>query len=193
MIGKDLATLDELEEGTKREAGERQTQRRLLQRRRSRPVGTRSQPFDLDDPSGRGGRAGRPARLRPDRGRPAALRRRPQRLRRTLIDGGEPSGSADPRAALDHKIAFASENRKAEGLIGDLTVRANIVLAMQAARGWLRQIPRSQQDELADKYIKALDIRPANPNALVRNLSGGNQQKVLLARWLITQPQAADP
>ncbi len=60
---------------------------------------------------------------------------------------------------------------------------------MQASRGWLRQIPRKQQDELADKYIKALDIRPANPEALVRNLSGGNQQKVLLARWLITEPK----
>jgi simple sugar transport system ATP-binding protein len=60
---------------------------------------------------------------------------------------------------------------------------------MQASRGWLRQIPRKQQDELADKYIKALDIRPANPEALVRNLSGGNQQKVLLARWLIVEPK----
>ena len=68
-------------------------------------------------------------------------------------------------------------------------MRLNIVLAMQAARGWLRQIPRSQQDELADKYIKALDIRPANPNLLVSNLSGGNQQKVLLARWLIIEPK----
>ena len=72
-----------------------------------------------------------------------------------------------PRIALDHKIAFASENRRAEGLVAELSVRANIVLAMQAAKGWLRQIPRRQQDELADKYIKALDIRPANPDALV--------------------------
>ena len=86
------------------------------------------------------------------------------------------------------KIAFASENRRAEGLIGDLSVRANIVLAMQAERGWTRQIPRRQQDELADRYIKALDIRPTSPETLVRNLSGGNQQKVLLARWLLTEP-----
>ena len=59
---------------------------------------------------------------------------------------------------------------------------------MQAERGWTRQIPRRQQDELADRYIKALDIRPTNPETLVRNLSGGNQQKVLLARWLLTEP-----
>jgi simple sugar transport system ATP-binding protein len=90
--------------------------------------------------------------------------------------------------ALNEKISFASENRKAEGLIGDLSVRANIVLAMQAERGWVRQIPRRQQDEVADRYIKALDIRPVNPETLVRNLSGGNQQKVLLARWLLTEP-----
>jgi energy-coupling factor transporter ATP-binding protein EcfA2 len=60
---------------------------------------------------------------------------------------------------------------------------------MQAARGWLRKIPDREQNEIADRYIKALDIRPANPNHLVRNLSGGNQQKVLLARWLLTQPK----
>ena len=98
------------------------------------------------------------------------------------------SSCATPRQALNRKIAFASENRKAEGLIGDLSVRANIVLAMQAERGWTRQIPRRQQDEIADRYIKALDIRPTSPETLVRNLSGGNQQKVLLGRWLLTEP-----
>jgi monosaccharide-transporting ATPase len=86
-------------------------------------------------------------------------------------------------------IAFCSENRRTEGLIEELTVRENIILAMQAVRGWTRPIPRRRQDEFVDKYIKALDIRPANPEAEVRNLSGGNQQKVLLARWLITEPR----
>jgi simple sugar transport system ATP-binding protein len=94
-----------------------------------------------------------------------------------------------PRAGLDHKIAFLSENRKAEGLVEELTVRENIVLALQASRGWARPLSRRRQDEIAEKYIKALDIRPANPEALVGNLSGGNQQKVLLARWLITEPR----
>jgi simple sugar transport system ATP-binding protein len=94
-----------------------------------------------------------------------------------------------PRQALRRKIAFATEDRKAEGLIGDLTVRDNIVLALQADRGWFRRISRRRQDELAESYIKALNIRPADPDALVRNLSGGNQQKVLLARWLAVAPR----
>ena len=68
-------------------------------------------------------------------------------------------------------------------------MRENIILALQAARGWTRPIPRRRQDELVDKYIKALSIRPADPELPVRNLSGGNQQKVLLARWLITEPR----
>ncbi len=102
---------------------------------------------------------------------------------------GDPTSLRTPRAGLDHKIAFLSENRKAEGLVEELTVRENIVLALQASRGWARPLSRRRQDEIAEKYIKALDIRPANPEALVGNLSGGNQQKVLLARWLITEPR----
>ncbi|OZM81649.1 sugar ABC transporter ATP-binding protein [Pseudonocardia sp. MH-G8] len=94
-----------------------------------------------------------------------------------------------PRAAIDAGIAFSSEDRKAEGVVGDLSVRANIVLAMQASRGWMRRIPRRRQYELARRWIELLDIRPADPDALLGNLSGGNQQKVLLARWLIMQPR----
>ncbi|HEY8913483.1 sugar ABC transporter ATP-binding protein [Lacisediminihabitans sp.] len=94
-----------------------------------------------------------------------------------------------PRAALRERIAYSSEDRKREGIIDDLTVRDNIVLALQADRGWFRRIPRRRQDELAASYIAALNIRPANPEALVRNLSGGNQQKVLLARWLAVAPR----
>ena len=70
-----------------------------------------------------------------------------------------------------------------------LTVADNIILAMQAARGWVRPVAGKRRDELVEEYIKALRIHPANPDALVRNLSGGNQQKVLLARWLITKPR----
>ena len=98
-----------------------------------------------------------------------------------------------PRHAIDRKIAFASENRHAEGVIGDLTVADNMLLALQATRGWLRPIPQATRTRLVAEYVKTLDIRPADPNALMRNLSGGNQQKVLLARWLITEPDAADP
>jgi simple sugar transport system ATP-binding protein len=103
--------------------------------------------------------------------------------------GGEAVSMSAPNDAIGAGIAFCSENRKAEGLVPDLTVRENIILALQAARGWTRPIPVAQRDELVAKYIKALDIRPANPEARVGQLSGGNQQKVLLARWLITQPK----
>jgi monosaccharide-transporting ATPase len=94
-----------------------------------------------------------------------------------------------PRHAIDRKIAFSSEDRKDEGVVGDLTVADNMLLALQASRGWLRPIPQATRTRLVDEYVRALDIRPADPTALMRNLSGGNQQKVLLARWLITQPE----
>ncbi|TCC00451.1 sugar ABC transporter ATP-binding protein [Micromonospora zingiberis] len=102
---------------------------------------------------------------------------------------GTPTSLRSPIQAIEQGIGFCSENRRAEGIIPDLTVRENMILAMQAARGWLRPIPRRRQDELVEQYIKALSIRPANPDLPVRNLSGGNQQKVLLARWLITEPR----
>ncbi|HEY0811792.1 MAG TPA: sugar ABC transporter ATP-binding protein [Pseudonocardia sp.] len=102
--------------------------------------------------------------------------RRPVRLR-------------SPVDAIAERIAFCSEDRKGQGIIGDLTVRENILLAAQARRGWARRIPRRSADELVERWITALDIRPSDPDALTRNLSGGNQQKVLLARWLLTEPR----
>ncbi len=95
----------------------------------------------------------------------------------------------NPRVAMAAGLAFCPENRKTEGLVLELTIRENIILAMQAARGWTRPIPRRRQDELVEKWIKALDIRPAKAEQIVGTLSGGNQQKVLLARWLITEPK----
>src|SRR5690606_6472352 len=83
---------------------------------------------------------------------------------------------------------FCSENRKTEGIIADLSVRENIILALQASRGWFRTISRKRQEEIADEYIQKININPKNPEILIRNLSGGNQQKVLLARWLLMQP-----
>ena len=94
-----------------------------------------------------------------------------------------------PRHAIDRKIAFSSENRRAEGVIEDLTVADNMLLTLQASRGWLRPIPQATRTRLVTEYVEKLDIRPTDPQALMRNLSGGNQQKVLLARWLITQPE----
>ncbi len=102
---------------------------------------------------------------------------------------GRESRIDTPRQAIREGIAFCSENRKTEGIIGELTVRENIVLALQASRGWFRTISRKRQDEIADEFIQKLNINPKNPEQLIRNLSGGNQQKVLLARWLLMQPK----
>jgi len=94
-----------------------------------------------------------------------------------------------PAAALSHRIAFSTENRRDEGIIGDLTIRENMILAVQAKRGWARPMPRKEQDAIVDKYIAALNVRPADPERMIKNLSGGNQQKVLLGRWLATEPE----
>jgi monosaccharide-transporting ATPase len=102
---------------------------------------------------------------------------------------GKPTRIHNPRHAIDHRIAFSSEDRRAEGIIGDLSVAENIVLGIQARRGWLRKVTKAETDEIVAEYITALGVRPADPERPVRNLSGGNQQKVLLARWLATAPE----
>jgi monosaccharide-transporting ATPase len=94
-----------------------------------------------------------------------------------------------PMAGLSQKIAFSTENRRDEGIIGDLTVRENLILAVQARRGWARPLSRREQNELCEKYLLELNVRPSDPERPIKNLSGGNQQKVLLGRWLATKPQ----
>ncbi|MEO5533895.1 MAG: sugar ABC transporter ATP-binding protein [Pseudolysinimonas sp.] len=95
----------------------------------------------------------------------------------------------NPRRAIGLGLTYSSENRRAEGIIGELTVRENIVLALQAQRGVLRRIGLSRQRELAASWIEALSIRPASAEQLAGVLSGGNQQKVLLARLLALSPR----
>ncbi|HEV7308456.1 galactofuranose ABC transporter, ATP-binding protein YtfR [Ensifer sp.] len=102
---------------------------------------------------------------------------------------GHPAALSSPRAAVHHKFGFCPEDRKVSGIVGDLSVRENIVLALQARRGWTRPLSRTEQNRLADHYIRALDIRTADREKPVRLLSGGNQQKVILARWLATAPE----
>jgi galactofuranose transport system ATP-binding protein len=100
---------------------------------------------------------------------------------------GKNARLTSPRQAINHGIAYSPEDRRAEGVLGDLTVAENIVLGIQARRGW-RRLRKAERDGVVSEYIAALGVRPANPNLLIRNLSGGNQQKVLLARWLATAP-----
>ncbi|OMQ42194.1 MULTISPECIES: galactofuranose ABC transporter, ATP-binding protein YtfR [unclassified Ensifer] len=96
---------------------------------------------------------------------------------------------SSPRQAIARRFGFCPEDRKTAGIVGDLSVRENIVLALQARRGWTRPISRTEQNRLADHYIRALDIRTADREKPIRLLSGGNQQKAILARWLATEPE----
>ncbi|PWF47625.1 sugar ABC transporter ATP-binding protein [Massilia glaciei] len=94
-----------------------------------------------------------------------------------------------PREAIAQGIAFCSEDRKHEGAILELSVRENVILALQARAGLLRAIPFKRQVALAQDYVKWLGIKTADVEAPIGTLSGGNQQKVLLARWLVTAPK----
>ncbi|MBN9326474.1 MAG: sugar ABC transporter ATP-binding protein, partial [Cellulomonas sp.] len=104
------------------------------------------------------------------------------------IDGQERRLSS-PRRALSLGVVYSSENRRTEGLIGELSVLENITLALQAQRGVLRRIRSARQRELAASWVEALDIRPPDLDRPVASLSGGNQQKVLLARLLALSPR----
>ena len=93
-----------------------------------------------------------------------------------------------PFDAIENRVAFCPEDRKRDGIIGDLTIRENIMLAVQARKGFLHPMSRQEQNELADKYIKALGIATPDAEKKIGELSGGNQQKVILARWMATDP-----
>lgn len=105
-----------------------------------------------------------------------------------LIDG-EAAQLTGPDAGLRNRIAHSSENRHVDGIIGDLSLRENIVLSLQALRGWSHPLSSAESDGLVDTYMEVLHITPADPDIPVKFLSGGNQQKVVLARCLATRPR----
>ncbi|MEJ5170234.1 MAG: sugar ABC transporter ATP-binding protein [Fimbriimonadales bacterium] len=94
-----------------------------------------------------------------------------------------------PRQALRLRFGFCPEDRKTSGIVPNLSVRENIVLALQARRGWLRRLSLRRQREIADRFIRALGIATPDAEKPVGTLSGGNQQKVILARWLASEPR----
>ena len=102
---------------------------------------------------------------------------------------GSDESIAGPRSAISLGIVYSSENRRTEGIISELSVQENITLALQADRGFLRRIRPSRQRVLALSWVDALDIRPPDVDRAAGTLSGGNQQKVLLARMLALSPR----
>ncbi len=102
---------------------------------------------------------------------------------------GKPVRNYTPLGSIERGVALCPEDRKVAGIVADLTVRENIILAMQASLGWFKHLSTQEQYEIAEKYIKLLNIATPSADQPVNNLSGGNQQKVILARWLATNPR----
>ena len=94
-----------------------------------------------------------------------------------------------PIDAMRQGIAYLPEDRKVDGIVGDLSVRDNIILAAQVLKGFCKPFSKAEAEAFADEYIKLLEIKTASSETPIKSLSGGNQQKVILARWLLTHPE----
>ena len=181
MLGRELVQEVAADHGTKAEGG--------AVRFRFRNFGRKGyiEPFDLDVRTGEV--VGIAGLLGSGRTETAEILFGAERADSGTAEGdGRVLDLSSPRAAIREKFGFCPEDRKVDGIIGDLSVRENIALALQARRGWARPIRRGEQDRLADQYIKALDIRTSDREKPIKLLSGGNQQKAILARWLATNP-----
>ena len=106
----------------------------------------------------------------------------------TVKKDGKKIKISKPIDAMKNGIAYLPEDRKGDGIVGDLSVRDNIILAAQVLEGFFKPYSRAKANEIADEYIKLLDIKTASADTPIKSLSGGNQQKVILARWLFTHP-----
>lgn len=95
----------------------------------------------------------------------------------------------EPLDAMQAGMGYLPENRKEEGIISDLSVRENLIIALQSKQGIFHLLKRKEQEEFAEKYIEALHIKTADRDTPIKQLSGGNQQKVILGRWLLTNPE----
>ena len=107
----------------------------------------------------------------------------------TVMMDGQKVTINKPLDAMKLGIGYLPEDRKRDGIVGDLSVRDNIILALQVMKGFLKPISRAQAETFADEYIRLLEIKTASSDTPIKQLSGGNQQKVILARWLLTHPK----
>ena len=94
-----------------------------------------------------------------------------------------------PIDAMKAGIGYLPEDRKVDGIVGDLSVRENIILALQVMKGFFKPFSKEEANAFAEEYIKLLDIKTASADTPIKSLSGGNQQKCILARWLLTHPE----
>ena len=94
-----------------------------------------------------------------------------------------------PKDAMECGIGYLPEDRKGDGIIQDLSVRDNLILAQQVLKGFWHPFKKAEAEKIADEYIKLLQVKTASQETPIKSLSGGNQQKVILARWLLTHPQ----
>lgn len=107
----------------------------------------------------------------------------------TLRLAGRPISLGSPREAIAAGMAFLSEDRKTEGIIPDLSVRENLTLALLPRLSRMGVVNEARERKIVEGFIRALGIKAASMDQPIRELSGGNQQKVLLGRWLATEPR----
>lgn len=101
---------------------------------------------------------------------------------------GKEAKLRSPREAISKGIAFCPENRRADGIVGDMSVRENITLALLPKLKKWGFVDVKKQREIVEKFVEKLGIKAASLDQPVKSLSGGNQQKVILARWMCTNP-----
>ncbi len=102
---------------------------------------------------------------------------------------GRPFSPTEPREAIRAGIGFCSEDRKVESIVPEMSVRENLTLALLPHLARAGVVDEARQREVVDRFIRRLGVRCAGPEQPIRELSGGNQQKVLLARWLCMDPK----
>jgi len=102
---------------------------------------------------------------------------------------GKPRTIDDPRRAIKAGIAFVSEDRKAQGLVLDMSVRDNITLARLERFTRSGFVQEQREEQAADEYVQRLSIKTPGTHTATMNLSGGNQQEGVLAKWLLTSPK----